>query len=555
MTVSTTARKTTLDGNDSTTAFPFTFKVLDSDDVDVILTSSAGTESTLTVTTDYSIALNADQDTSPGGTVTYPVSGDPLATGEKLTIVREMGLLQDTDLQNQADFYAETHEDVFDKLVMLIQDIKEQVDRSVKVDISSSTNPDDLLDDIDTAVAAAQSAQTGAEAAESNAESHEQGAETAAKAFSFPWVFDDSITMADPGAGKFRIDNATISSAAAIALSKDTSDSADVSDYVATWDDATNTIKGHLILIKKGAPDTFAIFALSAVVDNTSWLQATLTYVTGNNALTAADVCYIQFVRAGNAGADGADGIFSEIASQAEAEAGTDNTKGMTPLRVFQSISSLAVGVPVGTVLYGAWTSDPADTFPAKGAEVDQITYSDLYAAIGDTYSYQRNVYINAKPWKLQYDKNTVQATDITSWSAGTALPGALGDSQAIVTNSRAYLMVGHDGGAATSTVYIAPINADGTLGSWSAGTALPGALSDSQAIVTNSRVYLIGGYNGSAYTSTVYTATFGGGSNDYLDMTLIDGAPASGKFYLPFAPDIIGRYGEDVLRPVIQVS
>lgn len=37
-------------------------------------------------------------------------------------------------------------------------------------------------------------------------------------------------------------------------------------------------------------------------------------------------------------GADGADGVFSEIANQTEAETGTNNTKGMTPLRTKQAI-------------------------------------------------------------------------------------------------------------------------------------------------------------------------------------------------------------------------
>lgn len=41
-------------------------------------------------------------------------------------------------------------------------------------------------------------------------------------------------------------------------------------------------------------------------------------------------------------GADGADGIFSAIASQAEAEAGTDNAKGMTALRTAQAIAAQA---------------------------------------------------------------------------------------------------------------------------------------------------------------------------------------------------------------------
>lgn len=39
-------------------------------------------------------------------------------------------------------------------------------------------------------------------------------------------------------------------------------------------------------------------------------------------------------------GGNGADGIFTEIASQGEAQTGTDNTKGMTPLRTKQAVES-----------------------------------------------------------------------------------------------------------------------------------------------------------------------------------------------------------------------
>lgn len=42
----------------------------------------------------------------------------------------------------------------------------------------------------------------------------------------------------------------------------------------------------------------------------------------------------------GLAGGNGANGIFSAIASQGEAEAGTDNTKGMSPLRVAEAIAA-----------------------------------------------------------------------------------------------------------------------------------------------------------------------------------------------------------------------
>ncbi len=63
----------------------------------------------------------------------------------------------------------------------------------------------------------------------------------------------------------------------------------------------------------------------------------------------------------GPQGPAGADGVFSAIASQVEAEAGTDNVKGMTPLRTKEAITENgAVGE------FGTWTpvitaADPGD--------------------------------------------------------------------------------------------------------------------------------------------------------------------------------------------------
>jgi N-acetylneuraminic acid mutarotase len=101
------------------------------------------------------------------------------------------------------------------------------------------------------------------------------------------------------------------------------------------------------------------------------------------------------------------------------------------------------------------------------------------------------------------------------TWTTGTSLPGALYASQAIVTKNRVYLLGGLNS-SVVSVVYTAPINADGTLGTWTTGTSLPGTLGWSQAIVTKDKVYLLGGFDGSAYVSTVYTAPISGGLNDY---------------------------------------
>lgn len=113
----------------------------------------------------------------------------------------------------------------------------------------------------------------------------------------------------------------------------------------------------------------------------------------------------------------------------------------------------------------------------------------------------------SGKPWQQQYQINTTQSGNITGWSTDTALPTALYASQAIVTKNRVYLLGGHNATNWLSTVYVSTINSDGTLGGWSATTSLPGPLGNSQAIITKNRVYLIGGQDVSVAVATIYTA------------------------------------------------
>ena len=89
------------------------------------------------------------------------------------------------------------------------------------------------------------------------------------------------------------------------------------------------------------------------------------------------------------------------------------------------------------------------------------------------------------------------------------------------MTKSRVYLLGGTINGSPSATVYTAPINEDGTLGTWTTGTSLPGTVYASQAIVTKSRVYLLGGYRASGL-NTVYQASFSGGLNDYMGLSAI---------------------------------
>lgn len=72
------------------------------------------------------------------------------------------------------------------------------------------------------------------------------------------------------------------------------------------------------------------------------------------------------------------------IASQAQAEAGTNNTSPMTPLRTGQAIKALAL--PKGTILPFAGRTVPSGFLACNGAAVSRTTYAALFSAIGTTY-------------------------------------------------------------------------------------------------------------------------------------------------------------------------
>lgn len=122
------------------------------------------------------------------------------------------------------------------------------------------------------------------------------------------YSFATSTSMADPGTGLFRFNNATVASATAIAISALTNASGNpnIRTEIASWDDSTNTNRGTIYIRKIGTPATFAAFTVSgALTDNTTWLQLAVTYVTGNGSFSASDRLSVQFVRAGDKGADG----------------------------------------------------------------------------------------------------------------------------------------------------------------------------------------------------------------------------------------------------------
>ena len=121
-------------GNGSTTAFAFAFKVFTTAQV-VVTRTVSGVETTLTLTTDYTVSLNANQNTNPGGTVTMLTAP---ATGQSLTITSNVANLQPTAIANLGGFYPEVINDSLDRATIQIQQLDERLDRALVIPVSSS---------------------------------------------------------------------------------------------------------------------------------------------------------------------------------------------------------------------------------------------------------------------------------------------------------------------------------------------------------------------------------------------------------------------------------
>lgn len=222
----------------------------------------------------------------------------------------------------------------------------------------------------------------------------------------------------------------------------------------------------------------------------------------------------------------------------------------------------------VGDIIRKTTNVTPIGFLRCNGAYISQSSYSGLYSVIGKSFDQSSYVslgytsYIavgSGRPWVQQYE--TTGGLIITSGTLASSvtLPAAISLSQAIVTKNRVYVIGGFNGtgyvssvyssaietssglltsfttetsfpiavasaqtavikntafvfggivsGSASAAVYSANINADGTLGTWVNSSNMPGGLSQSQVLVTKNRVYLLGGFNGSSFVATVYSA------------------------------------------------
>jgi hypothetical protein len=128
MTISTTTIINSYSGDGSTTAFTYTFKITDQDDIEVLIRSNDGTETTKTITTHYTVSGVGN---AGGGTVTFTSGNIPTST-QTVVLRRSTPQTQTMDLIDNDPMSADTIETAHDKAIAISQELQEQVNRSIK---------------------------------------------------------------------------------------------------------------------------------------------------------------------------------------------------------------------------------------------------------------------------------------------------------------------------------------------------------------------------------------------------------------------------------------
>ncbi|API59643.1 hypothetical protein BSL82_10195 [Tardibacter chloracetimidivorans] len=136
MTITTTSRQAgPFAGTGNAAALPFAFKVFAASDIDARRTID-GVEVELVQGVDYTVTLNADQDATPGGIVNIVASAYPV--GADVYITSTVAATQGTSITSQSAFYPKVVENAFDRLTILIQQLKGGVSRALLLPIGEN---------------------------------------------------------------------------------------------------------------------------------------------------------------------------------------------------------------------------------------------------------------------------------------------------------------------------------------------------------------------------------------------------------------------------------
>lgn len=279
-------RKAQFTGNTGLGPFAFTFNILTGSDIRVIKNNTV-----LTLTAEYTIATNANGTGSV--TLTGSGNGTALISSDVLTIIGNRQLARTSDYVQGGNLFAEALNEDLDSIVIMMQQLDEKVSRTIRID-------------------------AGDVAGELLIPSQSQRA---------------SKYLAFGANGEPVATAGTTSTLVVSAFAETFLDDNDATEFFTTMGVTSSAAELNVL---DGIPATLTAAELGYVDGVTSAIQTQLdakalqstTIATGTGLTGGGDLSASRT-------------ISPDIASQAEAEAGTASNKLMTPQRTAQAIAAL----------------------------------------------------------------------------------------------------------------------------------------------------------------------------------------------------------------------
>jgi N-acetylneuraminic acid mutarotase len=167
-------------------------------------------------------------------------------------------------------------------------------------------------------------------------------------------------------------------------------------------------------------------------------------------------------------------------------------------------------GIKTGTIVEVPYnyTYNNSAYLLCNGASVSKSTYSDLYKIIGDTFAPPGPG--AGIPWQSQCGFNSSTQSDITNWASANSLATPTSQAASLVTKNYIYILGGYDANQSSylDAIQRASFDNDGNLTStWSNAGTLPDGGYGMGYVATKDRFYLIGGIYNHANAETVYSA------------------------------------------------
>ena len=137
-------------------------------------------------------------------------------------------------------------------------------------------------------------------------------------------TWESTTSDSDPGAGKISFNNSTLSSVSVLYVDDADDASADISGYVQSWDDVSNSAsRGFVHVVKEGTTGTYALYKVTgAVTDASGYTKVPVSHIVSAGSFTDGDGVGVHFTQSG---ADGeGSGDMNDVVDDSTPQLGGD---------------------------------------------------------------------------------------------------------------------------------------------------------------------------------------------------------------------------------------